>query len=263
MAAPRRDAPRRSSVNSHAGVLRIAGTVLGHDGVEQPAEHLQPDARLGQIDAANLGQLVGRESVEERRRHRPLHDMLGECGGVRQAGGVVDGLGLGVLPPAAAVEAARIVVVKALRELNNLDAATRSPGRTAPAGGLTVIGARGSQRTRGEAFLVAVMQSEDVVIGLLVLTHRRFGSPTRPEAVRVEAGHVDLDLALVHQIRQGIIAEKMPKLKPLANHILLRPGTTPTSGFQSWVWQIGPLKSSLRPTVSEAGMRWIIAMCYC
>lgn len=85
---------------------------LPHDSVFDP-RRAGFGQRMGQV-AADLGQLVGGEPVEEGRRPLAMDAMLGKGRGVDQPGGTPDrlGLGLGILPPATAAEAARCMVVE-------------------------------------------------------------------------------------------------------------------------------------------------------
>ena len=73
------------------------------------------------------------------------------------------------------------------------------------AGGLlAVIGGRGAQRAGRFAFLVGVVQDEDVLVGLFVLGRRPVVGLPVAIAFRVERRHVDLGLALDHHLRKVV-----------------------------------------------------------
>ncbi|MPL89866.1 hypothetical protein SDC9_35908 [bioreactor metagenome] len=177
----------------HDGVFGAGGAGLGQ--------------RIGQVDAADLRQLVAGEGVEEGGGARAAHEVLGEGGGVDQAGGLAQrrGLGPGILPPAATTEAAT-VMVEACRRVERAIVVRPFPAvHLAELGAkrlLRVIVRRGAQRPAGLALLVGVVQDEDVLIALLVLARGIFGGHPAAVALRVEARHVDLGLALGHQLGQ-------------------------------------------------------------
>ena len=160
---------------------------------------------IGQVDPAHVRQLVAGEMVEERSRAGAAHQMLGEGGGVDDADGVADGfgLGLGILPPGTPAESAGVVVeigggilgpivVRAFPAVHLAELRAHLL--------LAVIGGGGAQGAAGFAFLVRVVQDEDVVVAFLVLAGGVFGGHPAAEALGVEGGHVDLGLALGHQL---------------------------------------------------------------
>ena len=87
-----------------------------------------------------------------------------------------------------------------------------------PPRGLTIPRGRGAQRAAGLAFLIGVMQDKNVGIAFLVLAGRIFRGHPRPIAFGVKRRHVDLGLALHHQLRQVIASaarRRDPERKPL------------------------------------------------
>ena len=157
---------------------------------------------VGEIDAPHLWQAVGGEPFEEGGRARPLHHMLCECRGVDQPHALADGtrLGLGIFPPAAAAETAGSRIVKSglgvvIGPLPAVDLPELRAKRL-----LAIVGGGGAQRAAGGALLVGVVEDIDMLIGLLVLARRIFGGDPAAETLGIEAGHVDLGLALHHQL---------------------------------------------------------------
>src|SRR6056297_1787049 len=160
---------------------------------------------VGEVDPADPRQPVAGEAVEKRRGPRPRHGMLGEGGGVDQPGGFAHGagLGLGVWPPGPAPERPRVVVegigrihgAVIVRPLPAVDLAELRAG-----GLLTVVGGSGAQGAAGLALLVGVVEDVDVGVGFLVLARGIFGRHPRAVAAGVERAHVDLGLALDHEV---------------------------------------------------------------
>ena len=132
--------------------------------------------------------------------------MLGKGGRVDQPDAFADGLGLfhRVLPPAAAPETARGLVVeplgrKIIRTLPTVNLTELRAARLLP-----VIGGRGAQGAGRRTLFVRVVQDIDVFVGFLVLRDGVFGRHPAAEPFRVERGHVDLCLALDHQLREVV-----------------------------------------------------------
>ncbi len=163
--------------------------------------------RIGQIDPANARQLVAGEPVQELRRAGAFDHVFGKGCRINQANAFAHGFGLDhrVLPPTAAPEAARVMVVEPcggviIRAFPAID-----PAKLRAFGGLAVIGGRCAQRTRRRAFFVRVVQNIDVVVTFFVLAGGEFRRhPARGIAFRVKAGHVDFRFAIDHHLGQII-----------------------------------------------------------
>ena len=179
-----------------------------HDGVFRP-RGARGRQRIGQVDAPHRWQLIRREPVQERRRPRPAHDVLGKGGRINQPGCAAQrlGLGLGILPPRAAPERPAVMVEIRISPhwpiIIRPFPAVHLPHLRAQRD-LAVVNRSSPQRPGGGAFLIRVVQNEDVVVAFLILSRRIFGGDPRPEAFRVQRRHVNLGLAVHHHLRQII-----------------------------------------------------------
>ena len=189
-----------------------------HDGVFG-ARGARTGQRIGQVDAANAGQLVAGEPVKELRGTGALDQMFGERGRVDQAHALADRLCLvhRVLPPATATEAAGVVVVEAFGRVIVRAFPAVDPAELCALCGLPVIGRRRAQRATSGPLLVWVVQDVDVLVGFLVLARSKLGGHPVAIAFGVQRRHVDLGLALDHQLRQiitGATRRRDPEREP-------------------------------------------------
>ena len=180
--------------------------ILGqtHDGIFGAGRALWGQ-RIGQVDPPHFRQGVGGEPIEERGCPRPTDPVFCKGGGVDQPRRFADRFRLidRILPPATPAERPG-VVVEIIRRVQRaivdrpfpaVDLTELRPKRLLP-----VIDRSGAQGAGGFAFLIRVMQDEDVVIAFLILPRGVLGGHPAAEPLGVKRRHVDLCLTRNHHL---------------------------------------------------------------